>query len=50
MHVIFQRHHIPPHVVYAWETKHKRFAYESMAHTLAQEARERKEVERRRTK
>lgn len=46
MHVIFQRHHIPPHEIASLTEKEKRFMYASMLIQLEDEEKERREQER----
>lgn len=44
LHVIFQRHGIPPHEIYALEPRHRAFMYASMELTLEMEEAERKKL------
>jgi hypothetical protein len=46
LHLIFQRHHIPPDEVYNKDEKVKRFMYASMMLQLEEEEKVRKEQER----
>lgn len=48
LHVVYQRHNIPPDVVYAKESRHRAMMYASDMLVLEEEARERKQVERQR--
>jgi len=47
MHAIFQRHHIPPHEVYAMDRRHRLFLFASELVAIEDADRARKEAERR---
>lgn len=48
LHVVYQRHNIPPDEVYAKESRHRAVMYASDMLVLEEEARERTRAERQR--
>jgi len=47
LHVVFTRHHIPPHEVYAMDQRHRLFLFASVLVSLEDDEKARKEAERR---